>query len=110
MNADVHNLMNANIRPIAYFFNQDGSKLMDKDGQCGSPDGQVAFGGTVFNPPYEHTNFSKLKMFIPYSQFDITENGRHQIKFYIQLYNKDTGKFVAKSEFQNMEYKVGVQE
>ena len=54
----------------AYFYQQNGTKLMDYNGAYRSVDGQVcAF--LNFVPPYDQTTYNDSYLFIPYTELHV---------------------------------------
>jgi len=106
MNMDANNLNGVNLQPTVYFFDSNGNKLMDKDGKCRTNDGQVSFAGPVLVPSYDKAGFRDSWVFIDYRQFDITELGKHDLRFKIQVHDKDAKRLVGQSQFYGMAYTV----
>jgi hypothetical protein len=93
-----YNLYNKPIQLIAYFFDENGRKLIDNDGIDRSDDGQVSVAGQTEYSPYESTQFQDYKIFMPYNQLDIYETGKFNLKFYIQVYDKEEKRFLGTSD------------
>lgn len=90
----------------AYFFKDNGDRLMDKDGYLRSEGGQVSAGSDVFFPNYENSHFSDKKISIPVSQFDITSPGKYYLKLRLNLWDLDgdNSRVIAKSNKINFIY------
>src|SRR3989344_216828 len=75
---------------VAYFYNQDGRSLEDKDGYYTTNNGKVAVGGTI-TPEYDHSSYLDYGLFIPESQLDITQRGRYNLKLKLELLDFSEG-------------------
>jgi len=82
---------NKPVQVSVYFHHENGNKLMDKDGSYSTPDRQVAVSTKDLYSPYESTRFEDETVFMPINQFDLNQKGKHNLKFQIQLWNKEEG-------------------
>lgn len=90
----------------AFFYFQNGNKLLDYDGFYKSGDGQVAV-GEVFEPTYESSEYKDFKLFMPYDQLHMRFTyGQtvYRLKFHIQLYDKSIGKTLCSSDYVDFTY------
>lgn len=82
----------------AYFYFQNGQVLKDYNSSYCTTDGQVAV-GEVIKPAYESTQYSDLRLFLPYTELHInTGSGTAYLKFHVRIYDKMTNETLANSE------------
>lgn len=88
-------------RVIAYFYWDDasGNPLKDRDSRYHTTDGNVCV-GEGFTPSYDNSTYNDFKLFIPYSQFDITAKGKHSLKFFVAIRDNTIGEQLTDSEWQ----------
>jgi hypothetical protein len=99
-----HSLKGISCRLGAYFYFSDGTKLLDKDNEYNTVDGQVFIGSEAFTPLYEDTEFKDFTLFIPDSALDLNDPGEYQLKFNILAYRVSDAKFFATSEFYSFKF------
>jgi hypothetical protein len=81
----IHHAMNRDCSAVAWFYYADGTVLRDIDNSYRTSNGQVAT-YEDFRPNYESTNFSDLRLFMPYSEFDLRAAGLYHLKFKVGLF------------------------
>lgn len=92
VNFDVENCRSVPCRCAAYFYFSDGTALKDYNGSYKTSDGHVST-GTDFTPSYDSSNYSDLRLFIPYNELHLTRSGTHSCYFEVNLYRKRDSKF-----------------
>ena len=68
---------------IAYFFFQNGNKLINHYGQFRAPDGHVSV-SNIFKPEYENAIFYDYVLFMPYNAFGLPR-GNYSLKFCVSI-------------------------
>lgn len=91
------------IRPVAYFYFSDGSKLKDYDDSYCTTDGQVSVGYSD-DATYDGTHWSDFTLFMPYKQLHLG-TGNYDLYFIIDVRNKTTDKVLVSSEKQSFTIK-----
>lgn len=87
MDITINNSVQDPCRVIAWYYHSDGRRLEDINGQYNTSDGQVCT-YKDFVPPYEGSHYEDLKMFMPYSEFDISVPGQYKLKTFVGLFNR----------------------
>lgn len=96
-------LLRTNCRAVAYVFLADGQKLHGVGTTHVSRDRQVCSGGD-FTPKYDHSNYGNFELFLPYSAFPFTQQGRYSLKFFVEFYVKADGTKLGRSAFHAFTY------
>lgn len=99
----VYNMLNRTGRCNAYFFydNADYAPLQDLNNSYCTTSGHVAM-GRDFTPPYKDTTYNDFTLFIPYSELHVT--GKQSLKFNICIYDKESGEWLCRSDWQHFTY------
>ena len=84
---DVNNHKGQELELAAYFYDKNGTKLLDDDGLYRSPGGQVGVGSETLIPGFDRTSYNDQILFMPYEQLDVSvgESGKHHLKFSVNL-------------------------
>ncbi len=108
----VENFQGKDVKLIAYFYHANGEKLMDLDGVCSTPDGQVAVEGSTGIANYQDSTFPDYRLFIPHNQIDVKEPGKHSLEFRVFGFFIEDGKYFpfTQSEPVHFEYEKGKEE
>jgi len=84
----IWNALGKNCLMAAYFYQNDGTPLRDRNGIFKTPDGNVA-NSTAFNPNYTDTKFTNLELFMPYDELELND-GEFKLKFSISIWDDKT--------------------
>lgn len=87
---------------IAYFFYDDGTPLKTTDPKYRTKTGTV-YAHVNFTPAYDPAVYKDLQLFVPYDALNMESGAKHDLKFYLALYDKEGERFFGKSgwyEFQ----------
>jgi acyl carrier protein len=95
LNFNVDNLKDVKCRAVAYFYFKNGAALKDLNSSYYSADGQVC-AGKDFTPGYEGSIYKDFMLFMPYDELHVSE-GKHELKFHINLYEQVTKSEIARS-------------
>ncbi len=83
---DVNGMLGQTGTAVAYFFFDNGQKIIDYDNNYRAYDGQVS-ASTRFTPDYANAKFSDLRIFMPYSQLHLDESTNHSLYYTVQVFN-----------------------
>ncbi|MCL2727600.1 MAG: hypothetical protein FWD56_04370 [Bacteroidales bacterium] len=83
----------------AYFYNETGGVLIDKNQSYGTADGQVST-GSQFTPNIADGIYSDFVLFIPYSELHLPD-GQHNIRFFVTIF--DNTMSIANSDFHEFQ-------
>ena len=83
MNLD--NLRGKNCRASAYFYDENGTALVDRNDDYCTTDGKVSCGRN-FSPSYDSSTFSDFELFMPYSELHLSSY--RSLKFSVSLWNR----------------------
>jgi len=91
----------------AYFEDQSGHALEDRDGQCRSSRGQVYSGKMleIREDPEQETAFG---LFLPYSQLDLVQAGKHTLAVRVHVWHVVPGKWQDLGSSEAMRFDVDV--
>lgn len=88
---------------IAYFY--DGNlALKDNNNEYGTIDGYVCC-SKVFSPSYENSIYNDFVLFMPYNELHVNQS-KYDLKFIVQIYDENSMKFIAKSDYTNFIYTI----
>lgn len=82
---------------IILFYDESGNPLRDQNGSLATDTGQVAIGKN-FTPEYDTMEVTKMLLFIPVEELHLND-GITSFKYQIELYEKDSGALIAKSDY-----------
>jgi len=101
---DAYSLKGVECRMIAYFYKEDGSKLMDdNDNYCTSSSHICTFDD--FTPGYDNSLYKDFKLFIPYSELHKEYNNSKSNYFEIRAFIKPDSDWLCEdSEKQYWEW------
>jgi hypothetical protein len=99
---DVDNLKDVKCRAVAYFYFKNGTALKDLNSSYYSTDGQVCV-SKDFTPGYEESIYKDFMLFMPYDELHVSE-GKHELKFHINLYEQVTKSEIARSNDHHFRY------
>lgn len=85
-----------------YFYTEDGTALKDYDGSHTTDSGKVSTYEKT-QTEYHNSIWNDFKIFMPYDQLHMA-SGKHDLKFYVGIYDYDTGMFLADSEYQHFTF------
>ena len=104
VNFVAHYLMGEKVSCVAYFFNENGDRLMDCNGQYRTKDGQVSIGDTSTSD-YEDCRWKDFTLTIPYSELHVFRNFFNPIplKYCVCVFAPD-GTCLAQSEYVSFTY------
>ena len=85
---------------IAYFYDEDGEPLESDDPKYTNADGNVS-ASTNFTPQYDPAWYKDLQLFIPYVALNMESGEKHNLKFYLALYDQSGKRFFGKSGWYN---------
>ena len=104
VNFVVHHLMDQKVTCIAYFFHENGNRLMDFNGQYRTMDGQVSTGETSTSD-YEDCRWKDFTLVIPYSELHIAPNMFYStpLKYCVSVFGPD-GTCLAQSDYVSFTY------
>ena len=91
----VHNMLNRAGMVSAYFYNSDGTALLDTNGLYKSTDGCVSV-GEAFNPSYENSDYSDFTIFMPYSEFHLNSSTNLYFKVLLWYNQEKIGEYSEK--------------
>ena len=89
--AEVDGLRNAPVRFAAYMGQRNGGLLKGMPGPYCSPNGEVTC-QTVVYPQYHNTDLKNIELFIPLTELNIQQVGRHDLRFFIEVTDTLTGR------------------
>jgi hypothetical protein len=83
---------------IAYFYYDDANQtpLKTEDTNYRDAKGNVS-AHVNFTPAYDHAVYNDLQLFMPYSSFNMERGKEFRLKFYLALYDKESGRFFGRS-------------
>ena len=83
---------------IAYFYydDEDNTPLKSDDANYRDKKGNVS-AHVNFTPAYDPAVYKDLQLFVPYEALNMESGAKHDLKFYLALYDKDGGRFFGKS-------------
>ncbi len=81
----INNAQFTTCRASAYFYYAGGTPLKDFNSQYNTTGGNVASGQT-FTPNYENSKFTKLEIFMPYDELEMSD-GEHDLKFSVSIWS-----------------------
>jgi len=81
---EVQNMKGIRGRCSAYFYYENGNKVLDTNGEYKTTDGQVS-SGKDFKPNYDNSVFTDLEIFIPNNEIEVG-TGKHDVKFHCCLW------------------------
>jgi len=99
---DVNNRKNMNCHAAAYFYFSSGEILKDFNDRFYTNEGQVAVGRS-FSPSYDDSHYDNFTLFIPYDELHMS-NGDYKLKFIVKLYEEDSKRFFAQSDYFNFTF------
>lgn len=104
VNFVARHLQNKKVSCVAYFFFENGQKLMDYNGQFRTMDGQVSIGDTSTSN-YEDCRWKDFTLVIPYSELHVAPNYFYpnRLKCCVGIFGPD-GTALAQSEYVNFTY------
>jgi hypothetical protein len=83
---------------IAYFYYDDADNTPLKSGDADYRDKKGNVAATAnFTPAYDPALYNDLQLFMPYEALNMESGAKHDLKFYLALYDKDGGRFFGKS-------------
>lgn len=83
---------------IAYFYYDDEENTPLKSGDADYRDKKGNVAATVnFTPAYDPAVYNDLQLFMPYEALNMESGEKHELKFYLALYDKEGGRFFGKS-------------
>jgi len=90
----------------AYFYFDSASNrpLKDFNGQYRDADGNVAM-GQGFTPGYNDAEFD-LTLFFPYSELHVKSGKKHNLKFYLAIWDTENGITLEESDWQKFSVKL----
>lgn len=100
----VNNMLNKSGNIQAYFWSQNGNKLLDFNSLYRASDGQVTVNGS-FTPVYQNSVYNDYILFMPYSELHCGA-GVNYLKFHVEVFENTSGRWrsFASSEFTNFTY------
>ncbi|MBN2393559.1 MAG: S8 family serine peptidase [Anaerolineae bacterium] len=98
---EVVDLRNRQGMASAYFYFGDESNrpLRDFNDRYSTSNGYVAV-GRYFEPGYEKATYNNFELFIPYAELHMAPGKTYKLKFYVVLWDVETGKELAHSDWQ----------
>ncbi|HOU13726.1 MAG TPA: S8 family serine peptidase [Anaerolineae bacterium] len=98
---DVANLRNREGMIAAYFYFGDDKNrpLRDFNDAYRTDSGYVAV-GQYFQPGYDKATYRNMELFIPYSELHMAPGKKYKLKFYVVLWDINTGKELCHSDWQ----------
>ena len=104
VNFVVRHLKDEKITCIAYFFHENGNRLMDFNGQFRTVDGQVSTGDTSTSD-YEDCRWKDFTLVIPYSELHVAPNMFYStpLKYCVSVFGPD-GTCLAQSDYVSFTY------
>ena len=98
---DVRGMKGIDGKLSAYFYYQDGNKLMDTNQKYNAEDGHTA-ASVTFKPGYDIATYTDYKIFMPYSELEVGA-GEHHLKFICNIWEYSSGSAskVAISQYVN---------
>lgn len=99
----IENCLNDHCGLIAYFYKQSGEPLKDINNNYKDSEGNVSV-GSEFSPAYDNATYEDFALFLPYDELDIREKGKHDLKFYVSLYNYGLKTFIGSSDWSSFWY------
>jgi len=83
---------------IAYFYydDEDNTPLKTDEPKYRTKSGNVS-ASVNFTPAYDPAVYKDLQIFMPYEALNMESGAKHDLKFYLALYDKDGGRFFGKS-------------
>lgn len=99
VNLDISDRKDEKCYAIAYFYNEDEHPLMNTDNYFGTKTGEVC-AVTHFKPRFDETQYSDLRLSIPYQQLHVTTDKKELFKFLVEIHGAK-GKCLTQSEWYN---------
>ena len=99
------NLKGKPCRAVVWFFHQDGSPLIDSNGEYVTMQGEVST-STPFRPLYEEAEYDDFSVFLPYQELHLLP-GNYTLKYKVGLYYDSPSGFQQigpKTDFQTFIY------
>ena len=99
----VNNMLRKTGNIQAYFWFQNGAKLLDYNGLYRAPDGQVSVYES-FTPNYQNCEYN-YTLFMPYAELHCG-TGKYNLMFHVEMFEKTTGvwKSFLRSEYVNFTF------
>ena len=88
---------NEEVVAAAYFYDEAGNELPDRDGKYASQRGTVALVTKRVTLPYDRNLAHAYGVFMPYAQLDVTAKGRHRIFVKLRVVSSQTKQVIAES-------------
>ena len=86
---DVQNMKGKEIRVSAYFYDNDGNALIDKNNDYHTQDGKVSTGKSI-TPTSDKSTFSDIQLEIPYSELHLSGTSSRTLKLSVSVWNRST--------------------
>ncbi len=99
---NVNNMYNRQGLIHAYFYFQNGTMLMDYNGQYRAPNGQVTVYGN-FTPNYTECIFNDYVLFMPYTELHCGA-GTSYLRFHMELFENTTGSWRLMATSTNLDF------
>jgi hypothetical protein len=101
---DVRGMKGLDGKCSAYFYYQDGGKVMDTNQKYDTTDGQAAV-SVSFKSSYDNSTYTDYKIFMPYSELEVG-TGEYHLKVTCTLweYSSGSAKKVASSKYVNFKF------
>lgn len=99
---DVKNMLNKTGQVVAWFYYQNGNKLLDANSSYRTTDGQVSNSRT-YTPSYQNATYSDLSFFMPYSELHCPSSDKTDLKFCCGVFDNNNRQ-MAISEFNSFWY------
>lgn len=101
----VNNLLNKTGLIQAYFTFQNGSLLMDYNGQYRAPNGQVSAWAN-FTPTYVNCQYNDFVLFVPYSELHLPARTNYYLRFHLEIFENTRGSWrnIASSSYVDFTY------
>jgi serralysin len=102
----IYNVQDKKCIMAVYFYNaDDGTPLLDKNGQFASSDGHVAV-YNYFTPGYQSTQYTDLSAFIPFDELELG-SGNFRLKCYVAIFDPNL-KMITSSGYQYFTFSQGI--
>ena len=99
----VQNMEGKPCSAIAYFYDEYGDHLPDRNDNYNDMDGDIAL-GVDFTPPYSSTQYDDFQLFFPYAELDLEGNGLWEVQFVLQLVDNDKNEEITSSSAVSFTY------
>ena len=101
----IQNMKDKKVQVSAYFYDNDGNALIDKNNKYYTSDGKVAISKDI-TPSYEKSKYDDLQIKIPYNELHQSGTHSRNIKFFVIVWDKSVSpnREICRSSYTTFSY------